>query len=288
MRFHKYILLAFAALVFISCDTINEPYVKDFSQGNGDTSEIKRKILLEDYTGFRCGNCPEAAEQAHHLQQAYGEQLIMMAVHAGPFARPLPSHPYDFRTEVGTTFDDFFKISNSGNPNGMVNRVEQSGSRIISPGGWEQAIIDELEREPEVNITLAPEYDHVNFGITVSATITYLKPGSSNHNISLMLIENNFKQFQVDDRADPPEIEDFNHMHVLRDALNGTWGTQIHDGQISANDTFTKEIKYTIKPENRAGGEYPWNPDELHIIAYVHDYQQSYRILQAEEVKLIK
>ena len=45
-----------------------------------------KKILLEDYTGHKCGNCPRAAEKAEELKEIYGDQLIPIAIHAGFFA----------------------------------------------------------------------------------------------------------------------------------------------------------------------------------------------------------
>ena len=34
-----------------------------------------KTVLLNDYTGIRCVNCPGASEIAHHLQEQYGEHL---------------------------------------------------------------------------------------------------------------------------------------------------------------------------------------------------------------------
>jgi thiol-disulfide isomerase/thioredoxin len=84
-----------AASMF-SCDKIEPPY----RQGGVVTAE--RKVLLEDYTGSRCVNCPSAARIAHDLKQVYGENLIVLGIHTGFFAFPFPPQfPLDLRTPAG-------------------------------------------------------------------------------------------------------------------------------------------------------------------------------------------
>ena len=89
------ILMVFTIVVFQqSCDIAEEPYlvpVDTLGNGPGGPSDGIRKILLEDYTGHKCPNCPEAAVEAHNLKLAYGDSLVIMAVHAGVFAEPAPS-----------------------------------------------------------------------------------------------------------------------------------------------------------------------------------------------------
>ena len=40
-----------------------------------------RTHVLLEYTGFRCVNCPTAAQTAQALQELYGEQLIVVSLH---------------------------------------------------------------------------------------------------------------------------------------------------------------------------------------------------------------
>ena len=77
-------LLALSALLITSCDIIEEPFLVPVA-GSNDTIPVVekvRKVLLEDFTGQKCPNCPEAAEIAHNLKTIYGEQLILLTVHA--------------------------------------------------------------------------------------------------------------------------------------------------------------------------------------------------------------
>ena len=61
-----------------------------------------KTVLIKDFTGVRCVNCPAAAEYVHNLQHQLGEDhIFIMSVHAGYLAQPLGQFP-DFLTDEGT------------------------------------------------------------------------------------------------------------------------------------------------------------------------------------------
>jgi hypothetical protein len=60
-----------AALLATGCDVISPPYTEESPADTGTAGAFVQKVLLEDYTGFRCGNCPEAHERAQELQARY-------------------------------------------------------------------------------------------------------------------------------------------------------------------------------------------------------------------------
>ena len=68
-------LLAFIILssLIISCDKIDEPYTKSIDNkiNNTDTFpniiNFSKKVLLEEYTGFKCQFCPTGAQKALEL-----------------------------------------------------------------------------------------------------------------------------------------------------------------------------------------------------------------------------
>ena len=102
------ILISFA---LYSCDEVTKDYLETRGSAREDTSFVK-KVLIEDYTGFTCGNCPYAHQEAARLHDEYGDNVIVMAVHASFYANPTTAHPYDFRTETATEWDRFFGIRN--------------------------------------------------------------------------------------------------------------------------------------------------------------------------------
>ena len=72
------------ALFFTACDIVEPPFAETSTTGpTGPVSGAVRKVLLEDFTGHKCGNCPRAGEAADALKLAYGDQLIVYAAHVG-------------------------------------------------------------------------------------------------------------------------------------------------------------------------------------------------------------
>ena len=55
-----------------------------------DPTAIKRTSLLIEYSGWQCVNCPTAAEEAHHLKEQYGENLVVVVMH--PESNPNTRH----------------------------------------------------------------------------------------------------------------------------------------------------------------------------------------------------
>src|SRR4051812_25265537 len=90
-------VLAVAAL-FQACD-----YIIDANPPRKATCKpetVFKKILVEDYTGHKCGNCPAAARELARLDSIYPGKVIPMAVHAGYYAGVTPGsnppYPTDF------------------------------------------------------------------------------------------------------------------------------------------------------------------------------------------------
>ena len=100
--------------IFQSCDVIEGPFTEEIIVE--ECAEKCKKILLEDYTGHKCGNCPRAAEKAEELKEIYGVQLIPIAIHAGFFASDFGGNfTTDFTSIAGNEWDTFFGNSAAGN-----------------------------------------------------------------------------------------------------------------------------------------------------------------------------
>ncbi len=278
------IVLVITSTFINSCDVIKAPYTENLvpPAGTGDTTVAVKKVLLEDYTGFYCGTCPPAAEIAASLDSIYGGRLVVLGVHANFFADvSLHSAPYnspDMRTPAGEEYYTFFGISS--NPSGLVNRKKVSGDLILSKNAWASAVANELALEPEVKIKLSPQYNAGNRSLTLTATITYVKPGSEFDKLVLMISESPVVAAQKDYRLpSPSDILDFNHKHVLRDNINGSWGDLLNTAAPAAGAVVTKTYQYTLPAQV--------NPDNVHIVGFVHRQLADTReVIQAEEVDL--
>ena len=281
MRTNKsYIIgLVVAAMVLSACDEVNGPYRDPASYGSGGDpmGERVQKIVLEEFTGFRCPTCPAATDLAQDLRARNPEQVILISVHAGFFAELRPGNfTYDFNTQVGTELDNHFSVTSVGTPNGLINRTPVDGEVILTPPTWNTRVAELLEAEAPLTIRLSAEYSEASRTLDVRGMIRYFEDGGENDYISVYLLENNFVQVQVDNRKSPSLVQDYVHQHVLRTSFNGTWGEPVNDSAPSTGDIFEKSWSLTVDEE--------WNADELEVVAIVHDFQGSFRILQAEAI----
>ena len=144
-----YILLVLTVLAstFTSCDIIDgNPYESYTNPDNPVDGDTVKKVVLIDFTGHRCPNCPNGHAEVDLLKQTYGSRLIPISVHAGTLARPTssstPPMPADYRTPFGT---GLFTILNvEGIPIGVIGTLD--GTKKATPNQWAELVMDDLNR----------------------------------------------------------------------------------------------------------------------------------------------
>ena len=107
------ILITCSYIILLSgCDIVEPPYtVSSTGEPVNPGPGALRKVLLEDFTGHQCGNCPSAAYLAQELKDLYGDQLIIYAAHVGSYAFPdITPYLYDFRCVTGNEIADQFGV----------------------------------------------------------------------------------------------------------------------------------------------------------------------------------
>ena len=126
---------------FFACDKVDcpneggcvEPEATCISLAGIDTCELSgelttkeseantyRKILIFEFTGYQCFNCPEGATEIENLKNKMGDTLVPVAIHSGFYAKPNPpKYETDFRTAAGDEYEDIFVPI--GYPTGVIN-----------------------------------------------------------------------------------------------------------------------------------------------------------------------
>lgn len=279
-----YFLIAFIIVAFSSCDIVDPPFEIDDPNGPPTpTDSVVKNVLLEDYTGHTCVYCAGAALEAHDLQVKYGDRLIVMAVHAGYFAEPVPSDPYltdDFRTTAGETWNDFFKVS--GNPVGVVDREETGQGYLVSVGQWNSRIAQELEKPAEVEITIENQFNEQTNVLTTNITTKFITAVNIPVNILVCVTQDSIISGQKNNDpsvGETPLIEQYVFMDMLRGSLNSPWGESItSEYPIPVNEEFFNSY---IK-------EFPsdWIPKNCHVVAFVFNAENKY-VMQVEEAAVL-
>ena len=258
-----------------SCDIVEEPYLVPV--GGNDTTgpeEHVRKVLVEDFTGQKCPNCPEAAEIGHNLQVTYGGQVVIIAIHSGNFAIPNTTGDFtaDFRTSEGTELDQFFGIYQYGYPMGMINRTDYSGFPVVLKDNWQSAVEVQLALDPQADINITNTYNSGTHKLDCSLESEFLEDLDGTYNICVFIIESGIISPQ---QSEGGVIANYEHNHMLRTSMNGTWGDPVgSDGQAVSGSKLTNSYSFTLPPV--------WNAEKCAVIAYIYN-TETLEVLQAEE-----
>lgn len=272
------VALLIVIVVIISCDKIQN--VKD---PNAGAIVGNRKVFVEDYTGHKCGNCPAAADTLNYLTKKYPGQIVALAIHAGFFATTNPSYPTDFRNAVGNAYDTQFGISNAGNPNGLINRAGfGSGSFIKAYTTWEGEVAQMLSRPAKFEIKIKNNFITSSNNLNTNVTVRSLSNNSGMYKLVVLLSEDSIIAEQLDYRLPSGSqlISNYEFKHVLRDAINSTWGDAVFVSGAVTNDSIVKTYtNYNLNSNYKA--------EKCHVIAYVYDADPNsptyYEVLQVEE-----
>ena len=286
-------------LLFSACDFVTVPDQELLSGGPGSndttvTIDSVRKVLLEDYTGHKCPNCPSAAATAASIAAANGDDVIVIGVHAGFFANPMASGTQflrDFRTTAGTAYDGFFGISAIGNPNGMINRKDYTSSTVVhvkNPGTWSTEVAAELTKPATAGVEIENTYNSSTrvLNCSVNSMFFYDTLTGGPYKLVVMMIQNSIISDQQDGSTYVPS---YIHEHVLRANINGTWGDNLLTGAIVAGDLISKSYTYTLPatfPIAGGASSTVCDDNECYIVAFIYN-DATKEVIDVEERKLI-
>jgi len=282
MKFAKTLLIAvlLVVLLFSSCDKIKAPYalarhghITDTVVDWQDTVSPIKRILLEDYTGHKCPNCPAAATIAHSQEENYHGKLIVLAVHAGYYAIPgTGEFAADFRTTAGEEWNTDFLVS--AYPSGMIDRKEFNGHRILGSEEWIIDIASIIDQSPDLNMLIHNTYDSVSRTVNSVIYSQFLRSLTGSYNITVCVMEDNMISAQ-----DSASIIIHNYVFndVLRGSVNGTYGEIL---TTSVDPSLTYMGKFSI-PINTA-----WVAKNCWILAFVSK-SDTKEILQVLKKKVI-
>lgn len=280
MKISNSIFLLSVILFLSGCDKVDPPYTTS-NQNSVDTTQIQqvKKVLVEDYTGHLCVNCPAAHDVLAQLIELYPNQIVPVSLHVGNFAKPLSSsYQKDFRTPEGKALSDFFGNDAAGLPNGMVNRREFSGNRILSSDQWGSAISEVLQEPQTMNFNISNTFNSAQRKLSAKVDISFLQDFTQTLYLCVYLTEDSIVGWQKDNRVDPEDVPDYVHRHVMRGSLNGTWGEKIV-GTTSQNRTITMEY-------NNFQLDTSFVPAHCSVVVFAYD-SASYEIYQADEKAIL-
>jgi len=269
------ILSLFCLFALTTCQEI-PPVITPLNPDNTGGNNTKRRVLIEEFTGVRCVNCPAGTVEVLNLRELYKDQLISVGVHAGSFAPPYPDSKVDFRTTEG---DGILNLLGKplGYPSAVVNRKLYDGEFDLQLGRsqWAGFIAQELALAPVVEVKLSKNYNPTTrvLQVTVDTEVLQTLP-QDDIRLSVMLAEDQIVDVQL---TPDGKQSDYSHRHNLRDMLTP------FDGDLIGN-----ELKSTKKSSRSYTFTLPagWVAGKCSVIAFAHLGGEKLDVLQVNEVKV--
>jgi Outer membrane protein Omp28 len=233
-----------------------------------------KKVLVEEFTGVRCVNCPAGASELEDLTALYGDRLVIVSIHAGDFAPPYSDSKFDFRTTEGTELEKFVGAP-IGYPAAVINRRKFTGQERLQVfrTSWAGFISEESKTPSVLTLGFVKNLNITTRELSLDVKIVPTQALQGDIRVSVMLTENGVK-----DQQETPQGKksDYSHKHVLRKLLTKFDGDPLSIS--SPNEPISKNFSLKI-PNN-------WVLENCQIIAFVHKNGTEKDVLQVNEVKI--
>lgn len=215
-----------------------------------EPASAARNVLIEDFTGQKCVNCPKAGDAIHEILEVYGENVVAVAIHCGPFGGLSAKNP-GLMTSTGKEYWNAWFDSTQGQPVAKINRGAATNDYI----NWAAEVQKCLQQSTDVKISIDRK-SNVDTGEATINVTTSAKAGRK-AKIQVWLTENNIVATQY--MPDGSRNTEYVHQHVFRAAVNGTWGEDI---------TYTESEQHlswktTLDPS--------WDANNVNIVVFVYD-----------------
>lgn len=229
------------------------------------TTVQKKNILLEEFTGIHCGNCPDGHAIANTLATFHPENAYVIAIHSGYYAEPSNGEP-DFRTEIGEQLDVAMGANKAGYPCGMINRTffsDISTSILISRSQWIKKAKIIHEEDAPVNLWISSSYDGNSKELKIKVEGYYTSEvEDAEQYLNVAWIQNNILGPQ---NGSQTASGTYVHKHMLRGYVTPIWGDEISPAPAKGS-YFTKEYTYTVPADINS---VEVKPEDIEVLAFV-------------------
>lgn len=215
-------------MLLAGCQTIAEdeqlvPVAREEVRSN-------RTTLICEYSGYKCTNCPKAAEEAHALQNLWGDNLVVVEIHPPSNSFCQTKNPENDYTCAAA--DVYYKAqpdwSSIGFPTGVVNMH----TGFVNYSEWGGHYIASAVAQSNVAMDTRAEYDASSRRLTVEVGVDNLEQQTQHLHLIAWLTEDSIVGLQRMPNGSSNSA--YVHNHVLRDTLTAAWG-----------EPFALEARYT-------------------------------------------
>ena len=245
-------IFSILCLFLVACDHIAENdrliEVQSTQPADDVPTATARAVLLEDFTGQRCVNCPTGTEVIEQLQEAYGDQLIAVGVHSGPLGFKGNAKNIGLATDLGDEYYNYWKLEYQ--PVGLINR-----HGAVNYTDWTAEVVKQLNMMSEIKLELEAKLQSEQIIISVKGQNL---GDDYKGKLQVWVLEDGIVAMQS--MPDGTVNREYVHNHVLRTAVNGTWGDAI-----DFKEAETKALTYSQTVDAA------WNKANLSVVAFVYN-----------------
>jgi hypothetical protein len=278
-----------AALLWSGCDQLENPYTyvkyryMDEKYGPAPTFNFEegmtKNVLVEEFTGHLCGFCPKSTKLVNELDSVLGERMVTVSIHAGSLAQvSAPPFDTDYRNAVSNLY--WGQLQGGFNPCARIDR--QGGiSNFVwldadNPNSWADIIQSAKNETPKAGIQLQADFVAEDNVINIHAASQFHENLSGQYALVVLLVESHIISAQEDYDQTPSEILEYEHKHVLRDAVTQAMGNFVADAP-KEGDIFSQSFTYPL-PTN-------WKGENMTIVAYLIN-QSTNEVINSSEYEL--
>jgi hypothetical protein len=241
------------------------------------TAAQNRVVLLEEFTGAHCGNCPLGGYYADSLSAVYPNNLITIGLHA--------YQNYDAMNfpAIDTLYDTYA----SGAPLAAIDRICSSApstNTAVYLTQWDNSIQQRLSVASPASVVVTPSWNSSTRNIAAQVDVTFLTGvQAGDYRVGLYIVEdsvtgigNGYDQSNIYDQmqgnpfygaGDP--IVGYVHRHVARALLPSAWGLAglIPTTPVTGN-VYTGVFNYTLPAS--------YDENQVSLVAFVYRYSSQH------------
>ena len=256
VRVFYFFIFLFFYFFNVACSHINEderliyvePAVPEPDVNTPQT--VARTVLLEDFTGQRCANCPKGTEVIEQLMEVYGDNIVAVGIHGGDLGFKGTATIVGLATDMAEEYYTHWSI-----PYQPVGLIDRHG--LVNYPEWAKVVAEELAVPSTLKMEAEATIEGGQIAVTVS---TECLDGSIEGKLQVWVVEDGITAIQT--MPDGKNNKEYVHNHVFRAAVNGTWG---EDFTLVKGDT--KTTHHTLSLDTS------WNPERLSVVAFVYNDQ---------------
>ncbi len=240
------------------------------------TAETKN-VLIEDFTGIRCINCPNAQQELLSIINANLGRVIGISHHSLLQDEAFPTTRVNITSGISQKLEDLL-VYPGFKPNGAIDRASLLPGTSLCYGylDWSNLVDIRKTIPTPVNITIDKTFSKTSGDLTLDVKMHYTQDENTPNKLTIFIVEDSIVTAQL--LPNNTVDDNYVHNHVLRLAISDTLGDKLNHDLI-AGTTVRHVYKNNIANKGLAY-------HHLKAIFLVHRFVNSKEILQVKEIEI--